>query len=77
VLLGALDTARLRGASATRLRRALDRASVAIAHVARTGVDAFVRQAASALYHAKKAIRVAREGIRLAADDRRLAVAHV
>ncbi|ONA14617.1 DNA alkylation response protein [Burkholderia pseudomallei] len=76
-LLGALDTARLPGASATRLRRALDRASDAIAHVARTGGDAFVRQAASALYHATTAILLASEGMRLAPDHRRLALAHL
>ncbi|KGD39336.1 hypothetical protein DO70_6478 [Burkholderia pseudomallei] len=76
-LLGALDTARLPGASATRLRRALDRASDAIAHVARTGDDAFVRQAASALYHATTAILLASEGMRLAPDHRRLALAHL
>ncbi|MCS0465640.1 DNA alkylation response protein, partial [Burkholderia mallei] len=72
-----LDTARLPGASATRLRRALDRASDAIAHVARTGDDAFVRQAASALYHSTTAILLASEGMRLAPDHRRLALAHL
>ncbi|WP_082761468.1 acyl-CoA dehydrogenase family protein [Burkholderia savannae] len=76
-LCATLDAARLPDASATRLRRALDRANDAIEHVARTGEDALVRQAASALYHATTAILLASEGMRLAPDHRRLALAHL
>ncbi|AOJ03481.1 DNA alkylation response protein [Burkholderia mayonis] len=76
-LLDLLDAARLPGASVARLRDALDRASDAIERVAQAGDDALVRQAASALYHATTAILLASEGMWLAPDYRRLALAHL
>jgi len=72
-----LGAAGLPAASDSALRRALSRACDAITRVAQHGDDAAVRQAASTLYHATAAIMLASEGMGLAPDHRRLALAHL
>jgi alkylation response protein AidB-like acyl-CoA dehydrogenase len=72
-----LGEAPLPGASRAWLRRVLARACDALAQVAASGDDASVRQAGSALYYASAAILMACEGVRLAPDCRRLALAHL
>ncbi|HDR9683860.1 TPA: DNA alkylation response protein, partial [Burkholderia stabilis] len=58
-------------------RRILARACDGLARVAAEGDDSRVRQAASALYYASAAVLMACEGVRLAPDFRRLALAHL
>ena len=55
----------------------MTRACDVLASVADSGRDEWVRQAGSALYHASTAVLMACEGVRLAPDYRRLALAHL
>jgi len=72
-----LGAAGLPAASLAWLRRVVTRACDALAGVAESGRDESVRQAGSALYHASTAVLMACEGVRLAPDYRRLALAHL
>jgi hypothetical protein len=72
-----LGAAGLPDASLALLRRIVTRACDALAGVADSGRDEWVRQAGSALYHATAAVLMACEGARLAPDYRRLALAHL
>jgi alkylation response protein AidB-like acyl-CoA dehydrogenase len=72
-----LGAAGLPAASLALLRSILTRACDALASVAESGRDEWVRQAGSALYHASTAVLMACEGARLAPDYRRLALAHL
>ncbi|ACD15850.1 acyl-CoA dehydrogenase family protein [Paraburkholderia phytofirmans] len=72
-----LGAAGLPAASLALLRATLARACDALASVADSGRDEWVRQAGTALYHASTAVLMACEGIRLAPDYRRLALAHL
>ncbi|RAS18822.1 acyl-CoA dehydrogenase family protein [Paraburkholderia bryophila] len=76
-LLDRLDAAGLPAASLAVLRAALTRACDALASVAEAGRDEWVRQAGTALYHVSTAVLMACEGVRLAPDYRRLALAHL
>ena len=76
-LIGMLDGVTLPPQSDALLRATLDRVCGAIAKVAEDGSDELVRQAGSALYHITTAIFMAVEGVRLAPDHRRLALAHL
>ena len=76
-LIGMLDGVTLPPQSDALLRAMLDRVCRAIAKVAEDGSDELVRQAGSALYHITTAIFMAVEGVRLAPDHRRLALAHL
>ncbi|WP_454824978.1 acyl-CoA dehydrogenase family protein [Paraburkholderia xenovorans] len=72
-----LGAAGLPPASLALLRSTLARACDALAGVADSGRDEWVRQAGTALYHATTAVLMACEGVRLAPDYRRLALAHL
>jgi hypothetical protein len=72
-----LGAAGLPAASLALLRSTLTRACDALARVADSGRDEWVRQAGSALYHASTAVLMACEGAQLAPDYRRLALAHL
>jgi acyl-CoA dehydrogenase len=72
-----LGAAALPAASLALLRWTLARACDALVSVADSGRDEWVRQAGSALYHASTAVLMACEGVRLAPDYRRLALAHL
>jgi hypothetical protein len=72
-----LGEAGLPAASLALLRKTLTRACDVLASVADSGRDEWVRQAGSALYHASTAVLMACEGVRLAPDYRRLALAHL
>jgi alkylation response protein AidB-like acyl-CoA dehydrogenase len=72
-----LGAAGLPAGSLALLRSTLTRACDALASVAESGRDEWVRQAGSALYHASTAVLMACEGVRLAPDYRRLALAHL
>jgi alkylation response protein AidB-like acyl-CoA dehydrogenase len=72
-----LGAAGLPAASLALLRTTLARACDALASVADSGRDEWVRQAGTALYHASTAVLMACEGVRLAPDYRRLALAHL
>ncbi|KAA1006541.1 DNA alkylation response protein [Paraburkholderia panacisoli] len=72
-----LGAAGLPAASLALLRSTLTRACDALARVADSGRDEWVRQAGSALYHASTAVLMACEGVQLAPDYRRLALAHL
>jgi hypothetical protein len=72
-----LGAAGLPAASLALLRATLARACDALASVADSGRDEWVRQAGTALYHASTAVLMACEGVRLAPDYRRLALAHL
>ncbi|QCP53521.1 DNA alkylation response protein [Trinickia violacea] len=76
-LLDRLGAAGLPAASLAVFRHVLARACDGLAYVADTGCDERVRQAGSALYHATTAVLMACEGMRLAPDYRRLALAHL
>ncbi|WCM21007.1 acyl-CoA dehydrogenase family protein [Paraburkholderia bryophila] len=76
-LLDRLGAAGLPAASLAVLRATLTRACDALASVAEAGRDEWVRQAGTALYHASAAVLMACEGVRLAPDYRRLALAHL
>lgn len=76
-LLGLLESVTVPPQSDAQLRATLDRVCHTIDHVAETGGDELVRQAGSALYHIATAILMAVEGVRLAPDYRRLALAHL
>ncbi|KAF1029287.1 MAG: putative acyl-CoA dehydrogenase AidB [Burkholderia plantarii] len=71
-----LDAARLPERSHEALSLALERAVDLMARVAEDRDDAQVRHAASALYHVTTAVLMAADGMRLAPDHRRLALAH-
>ncbi|MFM0310105.1 acyl-CoA dehydrogenase family protein [Paraburkholderia sp. RL17-383-BIF-A] len=72
-----LGTAGLPTASLALLRSTLARACDALARVADSGRDEWVRQAGTALYHASAAVLMACEGVHFAPDYRRLALAHL
>jgi acyl-CoA dehydrogenase len=72
-----LGAAGLPAASLALLRSTLARACDALARVADSGRDEWVRQAGTALYHASTAVLMACEGVSLAPDYRRLALAHL
>ncbi|MGF6569667.1 acyl-CoA dehydrogenase [Paraburkholderia sp. GAS333] len=72
-----LGAAGLPAQSLALLRLTLTRACDALASVADSGRDECVRQAGSALYHASTAVLMACEGVQLAPDYRRLALAHL
>lgn len=72
-----MGAAGLPAASLALLRTTLSRACDAVMRVANSGHDEQVRQAGSALYHASTAILMACEGVQLAPDYRRLALAHL
>jgi alkylation response protein AidB-like acyl-CoA dehydrogenase len=72
-----LGAAGLPAQSLALLRWTLTRACDALASVAESGRDEYVRQAGSALYHASTAVLMACEGVQLAPDYRRLALAHL
>jgi len=76
-LIGRLDGVALPPQSDVMLRATLERVCGAIGKVAEDGSDELVRQAGSALYHITTAIFMAVEGVRLAPDHRRLALAHL
>jgi alkylation response protein AidB-like acyl-CoA dehydrogenase len=72
-----LGAAGLPAASLALLRTTRSRACDAVMRVADSGQDEQVRQAGSALYHATTAVLMACEGVQLAPDYRRLALAHL
>ena len=72
-----LGAAGLPAASLALLRWSVTRACDALMSVAESGRDEWVRQAGSALYHATTTVLMACEGVRLAPDYRRLALAHL
>ncbi|WP_323120619.1 acyl-CoA dehydrogenase family protein [Burkholderia alba] len=72
-----LAGAALPDSSAAAFAHALARVCDTMSAVAEQGDDAQVRQAGSALYHVTTAILMASEGMRLAPDYRRLALAHL
>ncbi|WP_233850410.1 acyl-CoA dehydrogenase family protein [Paraburkholderia sp. HD33-4] len=72
-----LGAAGLPAESLALLRWTLTRACDALAGVADSGRDEWVRQAGSALYNASTAVLMACEGAQLGPDYRRLALAHL
>ena len=76
-LLGLLDGVTLPTQSDALLRATLDRVCRTSSSLPSSATLAMVRQAGSALYHITTAIFMALEGVCLAPDHRRLALAHL
>jgi acyl-CoA dehydrogenase len=72
-----LDAARLPAASEHLFRHALGRAADNLVQVAERGDEQSIRQVGSVFYHVLTALFMAWEGMQLAPDCRRLALAHL